>query len=96
MRLSQPRAWVPSVLSPSSGQQHPVPLFHLGGDGVSTQLCPRELQGAGRCGEHPSVLVLEGTSCPGTGKGSALPVAAWAAQPASAGTRLRSSSWVKS
>ena len=69
----------PSGPSVSSGQQHPVPHLHLGEDGVSTQPCPHGLQGAGGWGEHPSVLALEGTSSPGTGKGSALPFSAWAA-----------------
>lgn len=96
VQLCQPRAWVPGALSLSSGQQHPVPAWNLEGVGVSTQPCPHGLQGAGGCGEHPSVLVLEGNGSPRTGKGSALPFAAWAAQRACAGTRLHSSSRVKS
>lgn len=56
MQLCQPRVWVPGSPSLSSGQQYPVPLLHLGGDGLSTQPCPHGQQGAGGCGEQPSVL----------------------------------------
>lgn len=54
-----------SVPSLSSGQQHPVTPWYLGGDGVSTQPCPYGLVNV--------VPVLEGTSSPRTGKGSAPP-----------------------
>lgn len=92
-----PRCGCP-VLSPraAGSSSTPYPLCTLVGMGVSTRPCPCGLQGASRGGEHPSLLALEGTSYPGTGKGSALPFAAWAAQRAHAGTRFHSSSRVKS
>lgn len=68
MRLCQPRAWVPSALSPSSGQQHPVPPFHLGGDGVSTQLCPVSCRELADAVSIPPCWYWRGPAVPGLGR----------------------------
>lgn len=50
VQLCQPRTCVTSVPSLSSGQQHPVIPWYLGGDGVSTQPWPYGPQRAGEYG----------------------------------------------